>query len=92
MPTRSNMSSVLSALLDFGQPVSTMQVAKAMCISWKTARDNLEALFKLGMVERGKVGTNKRIFWRADDKILDKINFESEEFKEKEKSLKIKEI
>ena len=85
------MSNVLSALLDFGQPVSTMQVAKRMSISWKTARDNLEALFKLGMVERGKVGTNKRIFWRASHDTLDKINYESKEFKKKEKSLKIKE-
>ena len=91
MPTRTNMSNVLSALLDFGQPVSTMQVAKAMFISWKTARDNLEALFNLGMVQRGKVGTNKRIFWKADHEVLNKIDFESTEFKEKEKKLKIKE-
>ncbi len=91
MPTRSNMSNVLSALLEFGQPVSTMQVAKFMDISWKTARDNLEALFKLGMVQRGKVGENKRIFWKTDTKIMDKINYESESYKEKEKKLKIKE-
>jgi len=62
-----------------------------MSISWKTTRDNLEALFELGVVERGKVGTNKRIFWRASHETLEKINFESEEFKKKEKSLKIKE-
>ncbi len=91
MPTRSNMSNVLSALLEFGQPVSTMQVAKFMDISWKTARDNLEALFKLGMVQRGKVGENKRIFWKTDDKILSKMNYKSESYKEKEKKLKIKE-
>lgn len=90
MPTTLNMSNVLSALLDFDQPVSTMQVAKAMCISWKTARDNLEALFQLGIVEKGQVGTNKRIFWRGSHEMLDKIDFNSREHKEKEKSLKIK--
>ena len=86
------MSGVLSALFEFGQPVSTMQVAKFMDISWKTARDNLEALFKLGMVERGKVGDNKRIFWRSEESVMEKINFESREYKEKEAKLKIKEI
>jgi hypothetical protein len=85
------MSNFLSALLDFGQPVSTMQVAKLMEMSWKKIMDNLEALFKLRMVERGKVGTNKRIFLREGHETLEKINFESEEFKKKGKSLKIKE-
>ncbi len=84
------MSNVLSALVEFDQPVSTMQVAKMMMISWKTARDNLEALFKLGMVEKGQVGKNKRIFWRSSDAIIDKVDSSSKEFKEKGKELKIK--
>lgn len=91
MPTRTNMCNVLSALIDFGQPVSTMQVAKRMMISWKTARDNLEAVFKLGLVEKGTVGKNKRIFWKGSDEIVDRVDFGSKEYKEKEKSLKIKE-
>ena len=86
------MSGVLSALFEFRQPVSTMQIAKFMGISWKTARDNLEALFKLGMVQRGKVGENKRIFWKSDESVFKKVKVESREFKEKEAKLKIKEI
>jgi len=43
------------------------------------------------MVQRGKVGEDKRIFWKTDDKIRSRIDYESESFKEKEKKLKIKE-
>ena len=90
MPTNLNMGHVLSALLDFGQPVSTMQVAKGMGISWKTARDNLEALFKLGVVEKGQVGKNKRIFWRCTQEMMHKLDTESKEYIEKEKQVKIR--
>jgi len=88
MPSKVNMSNVLSVLVEFeGQPVSTLQVAKWMELSWKTARDNLEALFNLGLVERGRVGNNKRIFWRSSTKKLESINFNSEEYRKKEKKL-----
>lgn len=90
MPSLAGQSYCLQALTDAKRPISTGQVAKYMSMSWKTARDNLEALFKLGMVEKGKVGKNKRIYWRTDTKLLDSIDYEGKDHKRRYKELKIK--
>lgn len=89
MPSRNNMSRILSALIYIAQPVSTKQVAGLVGISWKTARDNLEALFHLSMVERKRVGKNKRIYWRTDERIIRTLSLK--EIEDKEKSMNIKE-
>lgn len=67
MPTMNNMVKNLSGLVEFGQPVSTLQLAKSLGICWSTARSNLEGLFNLGIVEKGRVGNNKRIYWRPTE-------------------------
>jgi len=55
---------LLGTLVNAKRPISTKQVADFSLVCWKTARDNLEALFNIGVVEKGKVGNNKRIYWR----------------------------
>lgn len=55
---------LLGTLINIVMPVSTMQVATLAGVSWKTARDNLENLFKLGFIMRRRVGNNKRIYWK----------------------------
>ncbi len=74
MPSDLTMGNILTVLFYANRPISTQQVAKYLEASWKTARDNLEEMYKLGMVERGRVGKNKRIYWRTDSKILDKAD------------------
>lgn len=88
MPSRKNMSWILTCLVNSDRPISTRQVAKFLDVSWKTARDNLEALFKLQMVEKGHVGKNKRIYWRTDEKIINTLSVKKME--KKEKTMKIK--
>lgn len=88
MPKYSTMGLMITVLSDANRPLSTQQIAKFAGISWKTARDNLEALFDAGMVERGRVGKNKRIYWRTDEEIIDKSSIKKH--KEVEKRLKIK--
>ena len=83
------MSLALTTLVNSNRPISTRQVAKFLDVSWKTARDNLEALFRLQMVERGKVGKNKRIYWKTDEKIIRTLSLK--EIEKKEKMLNIKE-
>ena len=85
------MSNVLTTLIYANRPISTKQVAELMKVSWKAARENLQALFDLGMVEKGRVGNNKRIYWKTNEKLLDSIDYESKKFQKKEKVLKIKE-
>jgi len=55
---------LLGTLMDINVPLSTEQIANQTSIAWKTARDNLEKLFNLGLVMKGKVGNNKRIYWK----------------------------
>lgn len=57
-------SEILTKLIVARRPLSTKQLAVCSKVSWKTARDNLEKLFKLALVCRGRVGNNKRIYWK----------------------------
>lgn len=56
-------SLLLTTLVDANRPISTKQVAGFSGVCWKTARDNLEDLFRVGIVKKGTVGNNKRIYW-----------------------------
>ena len=64
MPSYKIQGQLLGTLIDAKRPLSTKKVAIFSEVSWKTARDNLEKLFELGMVYRGRVGNNKRIYWK----------------------------
>jgi len=55
---------LLGNLIYLDAPLSTMQVAELSGMAWKTARNNLEKLFEVGLVCKGRVGNNKRIFWK----------------------------
>lgn len=55
---------LISTLINAKRPLSTKQIAGYIGICWKTARDNLEKLFNSGLVFKGSVGANKRIYWK----------------------------
>lgn len=55
---------LLGTLIDARRPLSTKQIAIFSQVAWKTARDNLEKLFNAGLVYKGKVGKNIRIYWK----------------------------
>ncbi len=57
-------ANLLGGLIEARRPLSTMQIAKFSNICWRTARENLEGLFDLGLVYKGRVGRNKRIYWK----------------------------
>jgi len=46
------------------RPISTREVSNYSKVCWKTARDNLETLFKLGLVLKGEVKSHKKIYWK----------------------------
>jgi len=89
MPKHITMGNIITVLVNSNRPISTQKVAYFLGISWKTARDNLEALFQMGGVEKGRVGKNKRIYWRATPTMIHRISIKR--MKEVEKKLKIKE-
>ena len=88
MPKFITMGNIITVLISSKRPLSTQKVAYYLGISWKTARDNLEALFEMGGVEKGKVGKNKRIYWRTTQTIIGKISYKKQE--EIKKTLNIK--
>ncbi len=79
MPKYLTMGNIITVLLDANRPLSTQKVANFIGISWKTARDNLEALFEMGAVEKGKVGKNKRIYWRTTSTMMQRLSIKKME-------------
>lgn len=55
---------LVGILIDADRPLSTKQIASYGRFCWKTTRDHLENLFKLGLVCKGRVKNNKRIYWK----------------------------
>jgi len=64
MSSYKTQGQLLGTLMDAKRPLSTEKVAIFAGVCWKTARENLDKLFELGLVYRGKVGNNKRIYWK----------------------------
>jgi len=83
------MSLILTLLVNSNRAITTREIAKYLDVSWKTARDNLESLFSLSMVEKGSVGKSKKIYWKTDEKTIRTLSLK--EIDEKEKTMDIKE-